>query len=274
MPEGPEIRIAADEIEKVLVDRITTDVFFAFDELKSFESKLTGKKVLSVETRGKAMLTHFENDWIIYSHNQLYGLWMICRAGIMPNTKRQLRAAIHNGVYSALLYSASDIEVLSTDQLSAHRFVSKLGPDCLTGNLSTTVIVDRLRRPEFNNRQFASLLLDQGFIAGLGNYLRAEILYFSNLNPKLKPVNCSDEQLLTLAKNIINITKRSYVTGGIVNPPALVKELKSQGKTRKSQYRFSVYKRESRACYQCGGAIESSQAGGRTVYFCPDCQPI
>lgn len=272
MPEGPEIRIAADRLEKALAGRKTTNVYFAFAALKSFQDRLAGKRVLFVETRGKAMLIRFEEDWVIYSHNQLYGRWMTCRTGVMPHTNRQLRLAIHNRDRSALLYSASDIAVLHADELGQHPFLSKLGPDCLADNISQTMIADRLRHPQFVRRQLAGLLLDQGFIAGLGNYLRAEILYFAGIHPKVKPADCSEQQLKRLAANIIKLPRRSYKTGGIVNPPGLVETLKSEGKTRKSQYRFSVYKRAGMGCYRCDRTIQSITSSGRHIYFCPGCQ--
>lgn len=274
MPEGPEIRIAADKVANALAGRKTTSVFFAFESLKPYQSKLNGLGVLSVDTMGKAMLTRFENEWVIYSHNQLYGRWIICRSGNMPNTNRQLRVAIHNADYSALLYSASDIDVLKSGELGRHPFLSRLGPDCLDEQLSESMIIERLKKREFKNRQLGNLLLDQGFMAGLGNYLRAEILYFSAIHPKAKPVNCSDRQLANLARNIICLSRRSYRTGGVVNPPSLVKKLKSRGKNRKSQYRFSVYKRDGQSCHGCQKTILSTMAGGRMIYYCPDCQPL
>ena len=72
MPEGPEIRLAADKIAKVLVQKDLTRVEFTFDHLRQFEKTLSGLVVTSVETRGKAMLTYFDDHWVIYSHNQLY----------------------------------------------------------------------------------------------------------------------------------------------------------------------------------------------------------
>ncbi|HEY3590099.1 MAG TPA: DNA-formamidopyrimidine glycosylase family protein, partial [Buttiauxella sp.] len=71
MPEGPEIRRAADKLEAAVLDKPLTDVWFAFPELKPFESTLIGQKVERVETRGKALLTHFSNGKTLYSHNQL-----------------------------------------------------------------------------------------------------------------------------------------------------------------------------------------------------------
>ena len=74
MPEGPEIRLAADRIAAVLVDQPIVEVTFGQRRLKRFEPRLTGQVVTAVETRGKAMLTRFDNGLTLYSHNQLYGL--------------------------------------------------------------------------------------------------------------------------------------------------------------------------------------------------------
>ncbi len=272
MPEGPEIRLAADRVAAALVGRTTTRVSFDFNRLKQFEPLLTGCQVIDVKTRGKAMLTCFENDWVMYSHNQLYGRWYISPAGELPDTCRQLRAALHNADYCALLYSASDIEVMRLKDLEEHPFLIRLGPDILGEKPSPQEIVGRLQSKYFRNRQLAGLLLDQRFLAGLGNYLRAEILTAARLHPLTKPANCSERQLLKLARTIVRLTLRSYRTGGIINPPGLVKKLMAEGKSKKEDYRFNTYNRENQPCYFCGHEIESSNAGGRKMYFCPFCQ--
>ena len=77
MPEGPEIRRAADEVSAAVAGKLASRVFFGLDRLKPWEAKLSGYKIASVETRGKAMLIRFSNGFAIYSHNQLYGRWLI-----------------------------------------------------------------------------------------------------------------------------------------------------------------------------------------------------
>ncbi len=273
MPEGPEIRLAADEVEKALLQRPTTSVSFAFAALRRFEKRLTGRRVTGVTTRGKAILTHFDNDLVIYSHNQLYGRWYVEPRGRLPDTNRQLRLAIQNDAFSALLYSASAIEVLKLRELERHPFLSRLGPDLLSDRPGVDCIVDRLNSQRFRQRQLAGLLLDQGFVAGLGNYLRAEILTRAGLHPLLKPAQCSQAQLRRLARQVIDLTDRAYRTRGIINPARLVTKLRAQGLTRKEQYRFNSYGRAGQNCHFCGAKIECNNAGGRKMYFCPGCQP-
>lgn len=273
MPEGPEIRLAADEVERVLKGKKTTEVFFAFDHLKKFQRRLCGQTVLSVQTRGKAMLTIFDNQLVIYSHNQLYGKWVVSESGQEAESNRQLRLAIRNAQYSALLYSASEIEVLTEKKLVHQPFLAKLGPDLLSESPGVNDIVQRFKLPMFCRRQFGSLLLDQGFVAGLGNYLRAEILACANIHPRKRAVDCSEIELKKLAREMVKLTHRSYKTRGVVNPPALVRKLKKQGLRLPEQYRFSVYGREDEACYHCGTRIKRMDTGGKHIYFCPGCQP-
>lgn len=87
MPEGPEIRRAADNLEAAIKGKPLTDVWFAFAQLKPYESQLTGQLVTRIETRGKALLTHFSNGLTLYSHNQLYGVWRVIDTGEIPRPR-------------------------------------------------------------------------------------------------------------------------------------------------------------------------------------------
>lgn len=272
MPEGPEIRIAADKIERALCPRPTTDIFFAFDHLKPFEAVLTGCRVTRVETRGKAMLTHFDNGLSVYSHNQLYGKWMVRKAYDFPQTNRQLRFAIHNEKKSALLYSASDIQILSSQsEIEDHPFLSQLGSDVLSAKLKPETVQAALHSKKHCRRRLATLYLDQHFLAGIGNYLRSEILYVARLHPQCRPVDCTEEQVLALAKASIEVPYQSYKYKGITNDLELANRLKAQGK-RYRDYRHWVFGRSHQPCYDCATPIVKEMMSGRRIYVCPQCQ--
>jgi len=273
MPEGPEIRLAADDVADAIAGLETTRVWFAFPRLKRFQKQLTGQTVTAVDTRGKAMLTRFDNGLVIYSHNQLYGKWVVAKRGQVPDSNRQLRLAIHNASHSAMLYSASDIAVLKQEKLGDHPFLKRIGPDLLSEKPTAEAIVERLQHRTFRGRQLGALLLDQRFVAGLGNYLRAEILLAAGIFPLKRAADLDRQTLLRLARAILRLTRRSYRTRGVVNPPSLVERLKCEGKLYYKDYRFSVYDRGGEPCYHCGTAIERFDVGGRHIYYCPHCQP-
>lgn len=273
MPEGPEIRLAADKVAGAIVGQPTTAVFFAFAALKPYEAQLTGVAVTAVDTYGKAMVTRFANGLAVYSHNQLYGLWRVSQAGTLPDTTRQLRLAIHNAEQSALLYSASEIEVLREGEIDSHPFISRIGPDLLHQTTTVGLIRQRLEDGRFNGRSLTALLLDQQFLAGLGNYLRSEILFVSGLHPSLRPKDCTPAQLDKLAEACHNLTWQSYRHRGITNDLALADTLKAQSHDY-PDYRFWVFNREDKPCYQCGTPIVKETLGGRRLYYCPICQGI
>ncbi len=272
MPEGPEIRLAADRVAAAVEGEIADEVFFAFDHLKPFEGLLAGQRIDEVTTRGKGMLTRFEGGLSVYTHNQLYGRWYVRQRNELPKTGRQLRFAVRAGDRRALLYSASDIEVLDEEAERRHPFLSRLGPDVLSQAPTTSELCTRLNEPRFRGRQLGTVLLDQGFVAGLGNYLRAEILCEARIHPRRRAADCDDRELARLANRILALTKRTYRTRGITLAPSRVAQLKAAGLPR-SAYRFWVYGRAGEPCRLCGQTVEVQPVGGRKCYWCPQCQP-
>ena len=271
MPEGPEIRRAADKVARVLVGHSVEQVSFGLPRLRRFERRLVGSAVLAVDTRGKAMLTRFDNGLTIYSHNQLYGRWYTVRRPGYPKTGRQLRVELCTPTHRALLYSASDIDVLTKRQLLEHPFLRRVGPDILDPDLTADQIVERLRDTRFSQRALGSLYLDQAFLAGNGNYLRSEILWAAGIDPASKPGSLERAALEKLAAETLRISRRSYRTRGITVTPALAKSLREDG-LGYEQYRFFVFGREGLPCHRCGTTVERRSMGSRNLFVCPSCQ--
>ncbi|WP_428633537.1 endonuclease VIII [Sedimenticola sp.] len=272
MPEGPEIRRAADQVETALLNQPLRQVTFGLSRLKVYEKVLKGSRITAVETRGKAMLTRFDNALTLYTHNQLYGRWYTGPADLQPTTRRQLRVALISDRSAALLYSASTIELLDEQQLREHPFLSRLGPDILHPDSDRDRLLQRLNLPTFRNRQLGQLLTDQSFIAGLGNYLRCEILFDSGLHPSRRARDCSADQLKQLADALFRLPRQSYRTGGITNDPATAHHLLADGASFE-QARFYLFRREGLPCYRCGHPIKKRIQSGQACYLCTHCQP-
>jgi endonuclease-8 len=271
MPEGPEIRRAADAIADVLEGKTIDTVRFGLPRLRHQARKLRGQRVTSVETRGKALLTHFDHGLSIYSHNQLYGVWKVVKGHKLPRTNRSLRLLLQTDCHSAILYSASDISVWPTEELGEHPFLKKIGPDIMDTSLSWRDVATRLREPRFANKELAALYLDQAFLAGNGNYLRSEIIHDARLHPRARPSELTRGELGRLARSTLALSRRSYETGGITLAPRLSQSLKRQGLSRKWR-RFYVFGRADYPCYHCGESIQREEVGSRRLYHCPGCQ--
>lgn len=275
MPEGPEIRKAADIVAKAILGKTVLKVEFGLPHLKHWEPKLLNVRVKAVETHGKAMVTRFDADLEeglnIFSHNQLYGRWVCCPANQVPPSTRQLRMGYYSADQWALLYSASDIHVLSDIELQEHPFIKKLGKDVLEPETTVAYVTNKLLSPPFKNRQIGSFLTEQSFVAGLGNYLRCDILFATGIHPTRKPSSLSNEKIIQLAKAILELPRQSYRTESVTNDLSLVKELLAKDISLENA-RFQVFRRDGLPCYRCGGIIIKKKTGSQPCYICENCQ--
>ncbi|WP_311948029.1 endonuclease VIII [Halomonas piscis] len=272
MPEGPEIRRAADRVEAQLAGGPIDAAWFAFADLRAHADSLIGRRIERVDTRGKAMLVRFDDGRVLYSHNQLYGLWKLHPAGAPPETKRSLRVRLEVGDRAASLYSASDVSMWRDATIEAHPFIARQGPDLLSETVTVGDIAERLASKRFSRRGLGGLLLDQGFVAGPGNYLRSEILFFAGLHHKRRPGDLSGDARQRLARYILELTWQTYRSAGTTNAPEWVEKARRQGEAPR-QRRFAVFEREGLGCHRCATPIERVSVGARRLYFCPRCQP-
>ncbi|MEX1335509.1 MAG: endonuclease VIII [Candidatus Limnocylindrales bacterium] len=271
MPEGPEIRRAADRIAEAIEGQTVEELFFAFEALKPWQSRLQGTRVRRVEPRGKALLIRFEDGPTMYSHNQLYGRWFIRERGVLPTTRRQLRAAIHTPRSSALLYSASQIEILDEDGLAMHPYLRKLGLDLLAAGATPSRVRARMLEPRFGRRMLGGLLLDQGFLGGVGNYLRSEILHYAAIDPARRPLDLDEAERRRFARAALTITRRAYRTRGVTREPGYAERQRRRGRPRR-EYRHYVFGRAGQECPRCDDIIVRRAVAGRRLYACPGCQ--
>ena len=273
MPEGPEIHRAAAQLRKALVGRTLLSVGGKHPAVAGRLDGWVGREVDAVEARSKAMLIHV-GEQVLYSHNQLYGRWTVNRATTAPrNWKRSLRVELVNDQHACRLWSASDVMLMDAWEVNGHPYIAQLGPD--VADLRTTVAEVRVHLEEarFQRRGLAGLLLDQRFLAGVGNYLRSEILFFSGLRPEQRPKDLSEDEVALLARQIREVTRRSYRTGGLTELPEEVREAKRLGEPRRS-HRHAVFGRSGKPCRRCGARIRRSEVGTRRLYLCPLCQPL
>lgn len=274
MPEGPEIRRAVDKLARVLAGKRAVLVRFAPDKFPALQPvgrRLSGCMIGAIEARGKAILTHFDCGATIYSHNQLYGKWAIYR-GAPPASPLQTRLTIASVSHTAVLYSASEIAVLDTGTIEHHPYIAKLGIQLLDPRVTVQQVLVHIEQHRFARRNLAVLLLDQSFLSGVGNYLRSEILFTARLHPGACIAGLATQQRQALANSALQLTRRSYRTGGVTNDPAIAARLKNEG-VAFGRYRHWVFDREGEPCHQCGHRIRRIDAASRNLYLCEHCQP-
>ena len=273
MPEGPEIFLASRAVHAAVAQQ-PIELTLLHPKLKPQARALRGIQVARVYARSKAMLTEFSNGVVLYSHNQLYGEWVV-HSKDEALLKRQVRLVINTAQHQVVLYSATDFAWLQAGAEHAHPYIAKLGLEVLDTSVSAAHIAKRLA--QFPRRVIADALLDQHVLAGLGNYLRADILLVARVNPLGKIGSLTAAQLLRVAKACKQLTQRSVRQAGVTRPWAKYlssKAAMAEMNTNLSYEaaRFYAFDREGAPCWDCATPIVRVTQGGRGLFFCPTCQ--
>lgn len=271
MAEGPEVRRKAAQLRELLVGRPLVEVGFTFERLKPFEVLLTGRTVTGVDTFGKAFVLHFDNGLHLYVHPKMFGNWILRKRPGLPKTARKLRAHLRTAVGAALLYSTNDLAVLNDAELDRHPYLTRLGPDVLDPALTEGAVRARLEDERFNAMRLSALLLDQAFLAGIGNYMRSEILFEARLFPLARVGELTGEERTRLARAILGVSRRAFEERGRTLAADIAEKGRREG-LRPWDVRHWVFKREGRPCYACGTPIQRHETEGRRYFMCPECQ--
>ena len=244
----------------------------AVSSLTQANDLILGHEVLSVTSRAKAMLIRFSSGYTMYSHNQLYGRWTVHLKTTDPRSRRSLRAAFITDKHAVRLWSATDISLLPTPEENGHPFLARLGPDVLDEDITAEGLLTHLKSKGIHRKKGATLMLDQRSFAGLGNYLRSEILHAAGVHPDDRPCDLDDETLERWADCIKSVTVQAYEHSGITVDLEVAKASKERGEPRR-MWRHAVFCRNDRPCLTCGDLVVRLRYGGRRLDYCPTCQP-
>ncbi|MFN3431872.1 MAG: DNA-formamidopyrimidine glycosylase family protein, partial [Candidatus Sericytochromatia bacterium] len=224
MAEGPEVRRKAEKLREALLGRPLDEVTFVFERLAPFEAALEGRHITAIDTFGKAMVFRFDNGLNLYVHPKMFGHWILRKRPGLPKTDRQLRITLRVPGGAAFLYSTNDMAVLTDDELARHPYLTRLGPDVLDPELTVAEVLARYRDPRFTPKRLTTLLLDQAFLAGIGNYMRSEILFVARLHPLRQANSLTDAELERLADATVAVSRRAFEARGMTASSAIIEE--------------------------------------------------
>lgn len=134
----------------------------------------------------------------------MWGRWQVVANDHEIERNRRERARITVADSVAILLSAPVFEVGHGDPLQEIPYLASLGPDALPyegdGAFDATTFRERLLAPEHLDRTIGAALLDQQIVSGIGNYLRAEILFACRLDPWRRVADLSPDELDSLSQ--------------------------------------------------------------------------
>ncbi len=257
MPEGHTIHRAArdhaDMIGGKSVSAISPQGRFA-----EGAAKINGTNCESTSALGKHLFYHFSNGQSLHIHLGLGG-YFVCQQQPAEPPRDVVRVRLESATHAIDIIGPNTCELLPTENMAD--LTLRYGPDLLSENPDPDRAIAAIRR---SRAPIARLLMDQKVISGIGNIYRAEILWLRKLNPMMRGVDMSEEELRGLWDNMRELLKIGVETNSIITKGVL----DSTGADVKE--RTNIFARE--ICPVCDGAVEKSKLSGRTLYHCPTCQ--
>lgn len=273
MPELPEVEtvvrdLAAAEIAGRKIRRVEVLHPSVIAQLapRAFVRRLVGRKITGVTRRAKFIVFQLEGDEVLTLHLRMTGQLHLARTA-RDDKHDHLRLTLDDG--RILIYH--DPRRFGRWKLarSAEEIFRALGPEPLDEKLTATDFAARLRQ---HHRQLKPLLLDQTFLAGLGNIYVDESLFAARLHPRRRAQTVKPEQarvLLAAIRRILSAAIRARGTtlglgeGNFASPYHMHGTFK---------LKLKAYGRTGAPCSRCGTAIKRIVVGQRSTHFCPQCQ--
>jgi formamidopyrimidine-DNA glycosylase len=273
MPELPEVETIARALRPHLIGRtiLEADVRWARTiaepSVKKFREQIKGQQVREVARRGKFLTLQLSTLQLLI-HLRMSGDLSIKKGKIEPEKHDRLILTLAPGpssdgrrVRSSLVFNDTRKfgRVWLTEDME--EVTGRLGPEPLRSDFTPQWLYTALHH---RHRQLKPLLLDQTFLAGLGNIYTDEALHKAKLHPLALSDSVTPEQTEKLHKAIRNILQEAIRHNG-----ASFDWVYRGGEF---QNHFRVYGREGLACPVCGTTIQRLIVGQRGTHICPNCQ--
>ena len=267
MPELPEVETVLRTLEHQIQGRKILDVDVRYpkmieNDVEQFKQQLKNQTFHTFMRRGKYLLFGLD-DYILMSHLRMEGRYYI--QDPTEPTNRHMYVIFHLDNGKELRYMDTRkfgrMEILPLDTDFSH--FHGLGPEPFDEAFNASYI-HAYRKGK--RTPLKSLLLDQSFVAGIGNIYADEILAACNLRPgrSCARITRKDEENLVLHTR--RIMKAAIAAGGTT----IRTYTSSLGVTGRFQTECTVHMQK--ICPRCKGKIHVKYIGGRSSYYCPHCQ--
>ena len=272
MPELPEVEAVRRRLDRAIRGARITRVSLRRTSLRGpfppgFAARLRGRRIRSVDRRGKYLLVGLDSAETLLMHLGMSGSFRIDRGA----KRRAASASLHDHVVFALSNGVTVtfndprrfgvMDLVGDAPAGAHRALASMGPEPLSTSFDGAVLARALA-----GRRIAlkAALLDQRVVAGLGNIYASEALHRAGISP--------------LRRSSTVATAGGRPTANAVRLAAAIKTVLREAVERREPAsrasRFRVYEREGERCRtpRCRGTIRRITQAGRSTFYCPVCQ--
>jgi len=280
MPELPEVETVVRDLRPQLSGRLITSVHLTpnaairgrlirYPTPTKFVRRLRGRTIRAVERRGKYIVMPLDHDGErLVVHLGMTGHLRVWEPEETPVKHTHVRLLLDSGLelryddqrqFGRLLLGSQD------ELVAAGAFPARLGPEPIHGDL-TEAEFQRLIRAR--HRPVKSALLDQSFLAGVGNIYADEACFRAGIRPSRWTHKLTLRERRALYSAIQEVLENSIAARG----SSIINYVDAFGLPGSNQEKLLVYGRAGEPCLTCGTPLQGTRLAGRGTVYCRTCQ--
>ena len=271
MPELPEVESIRRELldiegKRIIRANASDALLFPDGSLELYEKSLEHSVVSRVLRRGKYLVLKFGQEYLIYSL-RMTGKIILVKESPLETSYEKLRLQIEDETRDLIFGSVRRFSRFYWHEgpLMEQENLARLGPDPLNGKFTW----ERFQQ-QFQNRTapIKTLLLDQGFVAGVGNIYANEILFLAGIDPERPADELEQDEKRDLFEHLPELLENAADAGG----SSFTNFIGASGEPGTFHRQHRVYDREGEPCPNCEAPVEKIVLSNRSTYFCSQCQ--
>jgi formamidopyrimidine-DNA glycosylase len=274
MPELPEVQTVVDSLNdlklkgrRVINVRVYWPKTIAGMAPATFKRKIKGRRIRDISRRGKFIVISLSRDLTLLVHLRMTGRLNWTAADIKRNPHEHV-----------ILLFSHKMALRFQDTRKFGRFYLTSNPQEILGKLGPEPLSDRFTLERFHamlqarKRLVKPLLLDQGFIAGLGNIYVDEALWKAGIHPLRVSSSLSKKEVAALHKAIPRVLQKGLANLGTTLGSGAGNFYSVAGRRGRNADELFVFRRTGEGCTKCRTPIERIVVGQRSTHICPHCQ--
>ncbi len=273
MPEGPEVQSIVSDLQSLIVGRRVLDLvtyeytrrLFGKSDANRLRDEIGGSEIVDVTRKGKNIILQLSSDIYLVFHLRMTGQ-VFLRDDVPKYCRLTMKLDGDADLHLADVRTFATCEVYRNAEMMNFEKSKKIGVDALSPAFS----LRDLNLILVGKRTLHAVLLDQSKISGLGNIYVNEVLFGAGIHPLRKADSLSDDEMKRLHKAIVMI-----LTKAIKNRGTTFSDYRLPGgEIGNFQNHLKVFRRAGELCLKCKATIKRERLGGRSVFYCENCQPL
>lgn len=272
MPELPEV----ETIRRTLAQHVTgleiKEIKLIWSsavcgwEDQPFAALVTGRKIQTIDRRGKYLLIRLDEDLTLIAHMRMTGRLNYYLENQEPEKHTHVVFRLERGeVHFSDVRKFGRIQAIPTPLCLSRSSLCKLGPEPLEVEFTPEVLKARFGKKKLSIK---AALLDQHVLAGMGNIYVDESLFQAGISPERGVGTLSEEEIIKLHQAI-----QCVLQAGINAQGTSFRDYRdANGEKGSFEEHLQVYGRAGEPCKVCGQKLERTRLAGRTTVYCSRCQ--